>query len=190
MTETDYRIEQYRDDVTAAHAVYERIIAMHCTDKDGNVRPLTPDQITAAKKEAFALRNQHLSAAGKRLRLGIALRMLDRLDGRYDMTATLAKRITERLLGRAVNRKLLLDRYATTHRTAATKSADFKQLPQLDSDPDFQVAQAKLVDALAEAAMIREEIKEQRISPESPAYKMLSASAKAGEPSLPGGAPA
>ena len=135
--ETDYRIDQYRDDVIAAHALYERIIAMHCLDKDGNVRPRVSEEIEGIKKEAFALRNQYLSAAGKRLRLGITLRMLDQLDQRYDMTATLAKRMTERLLGRAVNRKLLLDRYATAERTASTKSSDFAHLPHIDADPGF-----------------------------------------------------
>ena len=102
------------------------------------------------------------------------------LIGPTDLTATLAARITERLLGRAINRSLLLARYGTKNRTAGDKSQDFGRLDEIVASPVFVAAVAELEETLAAAKRMRADLKIQAMQRgPTEAQRLLSESAKA-----------
>lgn len=109
----------------------------------------------------------------------MALKMLDALAVDFDLTATLAARITQRLLGRAISRPVLLDRYGTKGRTASNKSEDFSALDnKIISHQNFSDAKKELEELLAAAAAARAARVKAASSKQTIAQRMLSASAK------------
>lgn len=158
----DYNLSDYTNDVRGAHGRYTAIIKGFC-EFQGAPLPLNDEQMHEAKTLARAHKNQLLSAAGKRLRAGVALRMLDRLQEQVDLTSTLATKITRRLLGRAIDRQVLLDRYGTENRTAANKSPDFKNVEHIVQGKAFTEAEAELTSLLEAAQEIRAQINRQQI---------------------------
>lgn len=172
-----YDLEDYLEDVKRAQSTYTAAIREEC-EVQGAPVPLDDQGIYQAKAKARGCKNQVLSAAGKRLRAGVALRLLDQLQGEFDLTATFAVRITEKLLGRAIDRKLLLSRYGTEQRTAAKKSADFRRMAEIVDTPAFVESVAELEAKLEAAREIRDQVKREQ-SQKGEAYKMLSRSAKA-----------
>lgn len=174
---SDYGFTSYKVDVEAAHDAYTATIKRHCMI-GGTVVPLNSAEIYRAKAEAQAIKNQLISAAGKRLRASIAIRMLDHLKAETDMTFTLALHVTKLLLGRAINRQVLLSRYATQGRTAAEKSRDLHRLPVIAESKTFISYKNELEEALHEAAAIREEVRCRKMKGKE-ARDMLSKSSKA-----------
>lgn len=174
-----YGMKEYRADLAVAEARYTEVIRTFCVS-NGAIIPLSEAEIYQAKATAMGHKSQLISAAGKRLRAGVALRMLDQLQGSVDLTATLAARITERLLGRAINRSLLLARYGTKNRTAGDKSQDFGRLDEIVASPVFVAAVAELKETLAAAKRMRADLKIQAMQRgPTEAQRLLSESAKA-----------
>lgn len=174
-----YGMKEYRADLALAEARYTEVIRSLCVS-NGAVIPLSDAEIYQAKATAMGHKSQLISAAGKRLRAGVALRLLDQLQGSVDLTATLAARITERLLGRAIDRSLLLARYGTKNRTAGDKSQDFGRLDEIVASPVFVAAVAELEETLAAAKRMRAELKIQAMEGgPTEAQRLLSESAKA-----------
>lgn len=177
--DTLYGISNYRADIAAANARYDDVIRTGCVSEYG-VIPLSPDEIYTLKNHAMGVKSQLFSAAGKRLRASVALRLLDRLSGELDLTATLATRITQRLLGRAINRTILLDRYGTESRTARDKSADFSRLDEIEQSASFIEAMTELAELLTVAEKVRSDLKKEAMQKgRTKAQHLLSESAKA-----------
>lgn len=173
-----YGMKEYRADLALAEVRYTEVIRSFCVS-NGAIIPLSDLDIFQLKAMAMGHKSQLISAAGKRLRAGVALRLLDQLQGNVDLTATLAVRITERLLGRAINRSLLLERYGTKSRTAGDKSPDFGRLDEIVASPKFVAAVAELEAMLAAAKKMRAELKKQAVQGEpTEAQRLLSQSAK------------
>lgn len=174
-----YGMKEYRADLALAEARYTEVIRSFCVS-NGAVIPLSDAEIYQAKATAMGHKSQLISAAGKRLRAGVALRLLDQLQGDVDLTATLAVRITEQLLGRAINRGLLLARYGTKNRSAGDKSQDFGRLEEIAASPLFVAAEAELEALLAAAEKMRAALKKDAIQGgTTEAQQLLSDSAKA-----------
>ena len=173
-----YGMKEYRVDLALAEARYTEVIRSYCVS-NGAVIPLNDFDIYQLKAMAMGHKSQLISAAGKRLRAGVALRLLDQLQGSVDLTVTLAVRITERLLGRAINRSLLLARYGTKSRTAGDKSPDFGRLEEIVASPEFVAAVAELEGMLTAAKNMRAELKKQAVQGgPTEAQRLLSQSAK------------
>lgn len=167
-----YNLEDYRADLFEAHAKYTEVVREHCVGCNSVIIPLSDDEIHEVKE------NQLLSAAGKRLRAGIALRLLDELKGDFDLTATLAVYVSKELLGRAINRNVLIERYATKSRTAADKTVDIARLSLITQTPEFELAKVELANTLLKAKDIRLEVSEKVFQGgEGEAFKLLSQSA-------------
>ena len=176
--QANYNLTQYRADLSLAEIRYTEVIRSYCVS-NGAVLPLDEQDIYHVLATARGHKNQIVSAAGKRLRAGVALRLLDGLQGGLDLTATLAARITERLLGRAISRAVLLARYGTKHRTAGDKSPDFARLDEIAASPLFLAAVAELQTLLAAAENMREQVKvEQLQGGPTEAQRLLADSAK------------
>ena len=176
MKEVEYRIENYENDVVNAYDMYMRLIVPQLT-YPGSSEPLadslTEEHIREYKKIPFAIANQMLSAATKRLKAGVALRMLDEFDKQFDMTSTLANHITMRLLGRSLNRKILLDRYATENRTAKNKTQDFEKLESLAQNEIFIKYKNELESSLSLALSIRNKHKKEFYGKDSSLSKLI-----------------
>lgn len=174
-----YWVKEYCADLALAEARYTEVIRTFCVS-NGAIIPLTDAEIYQAKATAMGHKSQLISAAGKRLRAGVALRLLDQLQGEVDLTVTLAVRITERLLGRAIDRSLLLARYGTKNRTAGDKSQDFGRLEEIVASPLFLAAEAELAGLLVAAEKMRAELKKKAVQGgPTEAQRLLSDSAKA-----------
>lgn len=172
-----YGMEEYRADLALAEAKYTEVIRSFC-QSNGATIALDSDGIYHAKKRAMAQKSQLMSAAGKRLRAGVALRLLDKLKNDVDLTVTLAVRLTERLLGRAISRAVLLARYGTKGRTAGQKSADFELIEDIVSSAVFLDAQAELGAIILAAENMRATLKQQGAAGYgAEAKELLSASA-------------
>ena len=166
-----YELNDYRNDMYEADEIYLRVIksALICPNT-GEIKKLSPHELYELKKYAVAIKAQYIGAAGKRLRQAVAVDFLDKLKGAgWDITPTVAVKVAKMLLGRGVNRKMLLDMYATPGRTASEK-ADFARLAELPENPLYNNALHKLNGLLAEAAKIRGQFKDYE---ESEAYKLL-----------------
>ncbi|HDM8230306.1 TPA: hypothetical protein P0E37_004840 [Vibrio campbellii] len=173
-----YNLEDYRADLFEAHAKYTEVVREHCVGCNSVIIPLSDDEIHEVKASANGYKNQLLSAAGKRLRAGIALRLLDELKGDFDLTATLAVYVSKELLGRAINRNVLIERYATKSRTAADKTVDIARLSLITQTPEFELAKVELANTLLKAKDIRLEVSEKVFQGgEGEAFKLLSQSA-------------
>ncbi|WP_154219065.1 hypothetical protein [Vibrio parahaemolyticus] len=173
-----YSLSEYQNDVAAAHEKYTEIVRAHCVSQFGIV-PLSDQDIYEVKASANGYKNQLLSAAGKRLRAAITLRLLDQLSEQFDLTFTLAVHISKELLGRAINRKILLDRYSTQFRTAANKSVDIARLSLITKTQAFINAKADLESTLAKAETIRFIERDRAYQDgKGEAFKLLSQSAK------------
>ena len=177
-----YGTKEYKADLIEAGKKYERCIRRYCTMKVGGetiIKPIDDTLIYEAKRKARAYRNQHIGASGKRLRASIALQLIDdlKVEG-WDLTVTLAVRITKKLLGRAINRKVLLDYYASENRTASCKSIDFEKLETIEKTESYNKAKKTLQATLEEARILREA--EAEVFKNSKAFKLLSDSAKLG----------
>lgn len=167
-----YELSDYEQDMNEANEIYLRVIkgALICPIT-GNIKTLQPHELDALKKQALAIKAQFIGAAGKRLRQAVAVHLLDKLKlSGWDITPTVAVKIAKMLLGRGVNRKMLLDKYATPGRTAAEK-ADFSVLAELPKNPLYISALDKLNGLLDEATRIRGQIFQNY--EESEAYKLL-----------------
>lgn len=173
-----YSISDYKKDLKEADKLYNKAIETECIDGFGVVIPLNSDQLYRVQAKARGIKNQLVSAAGKRLRAGVALKMLDALAVDFDLTATLAARITQCLLGRAISRQVLLERYGTKNRTASNKSADFSSFEKITSHQAFSGAKKELEELLAAAVAARLARVKAASSKQTMAQRMLSASAK------------
>ena len=167
-----YELSDYEKDMHAANEIYLRVIRMALICPiTGEVKKLQPHELDSLKKQALATKAQFIGAAGKRLRQAVAVMLLDRLKkAGWDITPAVAVKVAKMLLERGVNRKMLLDRYATPGRTAAQK-ADFTCLEELPKDSLYISALDKLNGLLDEAAKIRGRIFKDY--EESEAYKLL-----------------
>lgn len=167
-----YKLADYLNDMHAANKIYDRVIkgALICP-VTGDIKTLQPDELDELKKQALATKAQFVGAAGKRLRQAVAVDLLDALKAAgWDITPAVAVEVAKHLLGRGVNRKMLLNMYATPGRTAADK-ADFTCLAELPENPLYINALDKLNELLEEAAKMRGYIfKDYK---ESEAYKLL-----------------
>lgn len=167
-----YELSDYENDMHEANEIYLRVIkgALICPTT-GDIQILSPDELYELKKRALAIKAQFIGAAGKRLRQAVAVQLLDGLKfAGWDITPTAAVKVAKMLLGRAVNRKMLMDRYATPGRTAAQK-ADFTCLEELPTNTLYNSALDKLNRLLDEATKIRGHIFKDY--EESEAYKLL-----------------
>jgi len=70
------------------------------------------------------MKAQASGAGTKRLKAAILLEHMDKLVNQFDMTYYLSVKIATRLIGRAIDRNKLFERYATTGREADKKTAD------------------------------------------------------------------
>ena len=171
-----YELSDYKNDMHEADEIYLRVIrgALICPNT-GDIIKLSPYELDALKKYALAIKAQYIGAAGKRLRQAVAVDLLEKLKSAgWDITPAVAVAVAKMLLGRGVNRKMLLDMYATPGRTAAEK-ADFTCLAELPKNPLFISALDKLNMLLAEAIRIRKHIFKDY--EKSEAYKLLSIAA-------------
>lgn len=166
-----YELSDYQNDMHEANEIYLRVIkARLICQNGGGIIKLSEHELYELKKRALAIKAQYIGAAGKRLRQAVAVHLLDGLKKTgWDITPTAAVKVAKMLLGRGVNRKMLLDRYATLGRTASEK-ADFTCLAELPKNPIYISALDKLEGLLAEAAKIRGQFKDYE---ESEAYKLL-----------------
>ncbi len=167
-----YDLDDYASDLKKADRIYLRILqnALICR-VSGQVKNLPPAAIFELKKQALATKAQYIGAAGKRLRQGVAVELLDRLRAAgWDITPAVAVAVAKTLLGRGVNRKMLLNRYATPGRTAAQK-ADFNCLSDLPESPLYIKALANLDELLLEAARMRSDMSKNYKN--SAAYRLL-----------------
>lgn len=180
-----YNIDNYKTDLDEAEKEYESVILAGCMDHHGGIAGLDSDQIYELKAHASGIKNQIVSAAGKRLRAGVALKMLDKFGKEFDLTVTLAVHITKHLMGRAISRKILLLRYGTKGRTASNKSEDFALLDKIYEHKFF----INGIDELNEKIEVASEIRKSRanlaaakaaLGQKTNAQRMLSASAKKG----------
>jgi hypothetical protein len=154
MALNEYDMNSYKIDVTAAFEYMNGVINLIKSDHQAGIDNDSEATYTRAK----AKKNQQISAAGKRLRVGATLRLLDDLDKDFDLTTILATKITERFLGRAIDRKILMDRYGTKGRTAANKSEDYKRLDEICASPKFVAARKRLDQNLIDATELRKKI--------------------------------
>lgn len=175
-----YNINDYKKELKEAERLYNTVITAECIDGFGVVIQLNNNELLRVQAKARGIKNQLVSAAGKRLRAGVALKMLDLLAKDFDLTATLAARITQKLLGRAISRKILLERYATKNRTASNKSADFSALDKIAINSVFLEAKKELAALLAAATKARTARVSAAMGKQTMAQRMLSASAKKG----------
>lgn len=180
-----YDLTSYKKDLETAEAEYNAVIIAGCTGAAG-ISALDSHQIYELKAHARGIKNQMVGAAGKRLRSAIALKMLDALAKKFDLTTTLAVRITEHLLGRAIDRNVLLKRYGTKGRTASDKSEDFAILDKIISHQIFVEAEKELGRNLEAAAEMRKSkanlaTAKKALGQKTPAQLILSKAAKAGK---------
>lgn len=173
---SNYDMSAYREDLALAEAKYTEVIRSFC-ESNGATLELDSDGIYQAKKVAMGKKSQLISAAGKRLRAGVALRLLDKLQSDVDLTVTLAVRLTEQLLGRAISRTELLARYGTKGRTAGQKSADFELIEDIVNSAVFLDAQVELEAIILAAEKMRATLKHQGTDYGREAKNLLSASA-------------
>lgn len=171
-----YSLHDYAKDVRIANERYTEVVIAGCSSLDGTIEPRTDEELMLVKSNARAIRNQHLGAAGKRLRAQAATELLDALEASgWDMTVTLAVNVTRALLGRAIERKKLIARYGSTGRTAGDKSKDHEKVKALNENPVFIDSQRHLSELLDKALKIRK-----RIAPpkEGKAFMVLQKSAE------------
>ena len=150
-----YTLDDYERDIEGAAIDYcESVKLFHQTmkrespvDEEGGSHPVD--------KRAIAVRSAHYAAAGKRLRASVALDMLNELDREYDITPTLAVKISKRLLGRGISRSVLIEEFAKGKRTAASKSEDFNKIDQMMESEAFVRASENLEYYLDKAKEIR-----------------------------------
>lgn len=78
-------------------------------------------------------RGAAVTAAKKRLRIGIVLRKLHHITDEYalDMTPSLALRIITGWLDRGISMRLLNEQFGTPDRTASDKSNDFTRVDEI-----------------------------------------------------------
>jgi hypothetical protein len=173
-----YNLEDYRVDLFEAHAKYTEVVRSHCVSENSEIIPLSDEEIDEVKASANGYKNQLLSAAGKRLRAAIALNLLDELKSDFDLTTTLAVYISKELLGRAINRNLLIERYATKSRTAADKTVDIARLSLITKTLAFEGAKAELEKTLSKAKVLRLEVANEVFQGgEGEVFRLLSQSA-------------
>ena len=172
-----YTLNDYAKDVRIANELYDQAIISGCTTLGGNkIEPRSDEELMLIKATARGIRNQYLGAAGKRLRAQAATELLDALEASgWDMTATLAVNVTRALLGRAIERKKLIERYGSAGRTAADKSKDHEKVKTLNEHPIYIEAQKNLSDLLDQALAIRKRIAPPR---EGKAFTILQKSAE------------
>lgn len=171
-----YDLDDYQDDLDEADQLYLKVVKAECLCPVTNtVKLLSEGEISTVKRRALAVKAQHIGVAGKRLRQAVAVDMLDRMKAEgMDITPTLAVAIAKHLLGRGVDRKMLLHRYATQGRTAANK-ADFEVLEGIEQQEAFKAAQNALQRVLEKASNMRAAMKKDYS--DSPAARLLSEAA-------------
>lgn len=166
-----YELSDYEKDMHEADEIYLRVIKAALISSTGDILTLSPQELYELKKRALGTKAQFIGAAGKRLRQAVAVELLDKLKAaNWDITPTVAVKVAKMLLERGINRKMLLDRYATPGRTAAQK-ADFACLEELPKNPLYNSAVGLLDGLLEEAKQIRGHIFKDY--EESEAYKLL-----------------
>lgn len=118
-------LEDYKEDQRKAHRIYaEEIFLTTVYPYDGSPVPLTDTEIHNITVRARAMKAQASGAGTKRLKAAILLEHMDKLVNQFDMTYYLSVKIATRLIGRAIDRNKLFERYATTGREADKKTAD------------------------------------------------------------------
>lgn len=78
-------------------------------------------------------RGAAVTAAKKRLRLGIVLRWLHKVTDEHDldMTPSMASHIVKGWIDRGVSNRQLIEQFATPNRTASNKSRDFERIDEI-----------------------------------------------------------
>lgn len=114
-------LEGYREDFKHAQYVYaEKIFAS--TVGEFGVIALDQGQVEALTSTARAMKAQAAGVATKRLKANILLDHLSVMADRFDLTVTVALKISKCLIGRGINDRRIIEHFATTGRTAADKS--------------------------------------------------------------------
>lgn len=156
----DY-LEDYREDFKHAQYVYAEKIFVSTVGEFG-VIPLDRGEVEALTSSARAMKAQAAGVATKRLKAGILLDHLSVMADQFDLTITVALKISKCLIGRGINDRRIIEHFSTSGRTAANKSQlnDDKAFEAVLQSDEFRACGNMLSDALDQ----RDEIKGQVVS--------------------------
>lgn len=155
----DHHLKNYKEDLREAHKIYANEVITHTIDMYG-VIPMNEEEIYTLSARARAKKAQASGVATKRLKAAVTLEYLDLLAPHFDLTFTLATKLTTALLGRSINPRQLLEHFATPGRNAGDKSADLSEVRFkiiLSSEP-YQACRTALNHALDQLETLKGQV--------------------------------